>query len=56
MEEEDYEDIDSSTTSNKTRDSHYSEGSITNKVQELQRDLEEEDKLMQQTMERFCII
>ena len=41
---------------NKTRDSHYSEGSITDKALELLQDLEEEDKLKQQAMEGFRII
>jgi len=56
MEDKYYKDVDSSTTLNKTRESHYSEGSITDKARELQRDLKKEVKLMQQTMERFHII
>ena len=56
MEDKDYGDKDSSTTSNKTRDSHNDERSITDKALELQQDLKEEDKLKQQTMEGFRII
>ena len=56
MEDEDYEDGESSTTSKKTRDSHYAEGSVTDKALELLRDHKEEDKLKQQTMEGSRII